>query len=99
MKFARQEIRERTQGISTVRRHASSVVISIVASIIVQNMVNKGVYTAAGLDGERAVREARQNEHHKSMMRSSCTHLMDFLSEVGLLTRPAMSVYKRVNMI
>lgn len=99
MKFARQEIRERTQGISKARRHASSVVIAIVASVIVRNMVSDKVYAAAGLDAERAKREARNNEHHKTMLRSSCRHLMEFLSDAGLLTRPAMAVYKQVNMV
>ena len=99
MKFARQEIRERTQGISTARRRASSLVISVVAAVIVRNMVSSKVYAAAGLPAERATREARNNEHHKSMLRSSCRHLMEFLSEAGLLTRPAMAVYKQVHMV
>jgi hypothetical protein len=32
-------------------------------------------------------------------MRSSCAHLMDFLAQSGLLTRPAMAVYQRVHML
>jgi hypothetical protein len=33
------------------------------------------------------------------MMRSSCGHLMDFLAQAGLLNKPAISIYKSVNMV
>jgi len=99
MKFARQEIRERMAGASTTRKRASSVVIAAAAYFIVKNMVNEGVYSAAGLDPQEAVAAARGNEHHKAMMRHSCSHLMHFLSEVGLLSRPAMRIYQRIDMV
>ena len=62
-------------------------------------MVNPAVYAAAGLDPERARREAAASEHRRTMMRTSSAHLMHFLSEVGLLTRPALALYKRVSMV
>lgn len=99
MKFARQEIVGRMNGVGAVRRGISSLVVAIAAYVIVKNMVNKGVYAAAGLDTGRALGEVRHNAHHRAMMRLSCVHLMDFLSEVGLLTRPAMVVYQRVHML
>ena len=99
MKFARQEIREQMQDAGPARRRSSSALIAAVAYVIVKNMVNKGVYEAAGLDTKRALAEVSRNEHRKSMMRSSCAHLMDFLSEAGLLTRPAMAIYRQVHMV
>ncbi|WP_127479019.1 AurF N-oxygenase family protein [Nocardioides pantholopis] len=99
MKFARQEIRDRMAGAGAARRRASSTVIAIAAYVIVKNMVNRDVYAAAGLDADRAVAEAARNTHHQTMMRSSCVHLMDFLAEVGLLTRPARAIYRRVHML
>ncbi|MHC1563593.1 AurF N-oxygenase family protein [Actinomycetospora sp. C-140] len=99
MKFARQEMRERLAGAGRTRRHLSAWLIAASAQVIVGNMVNESVYAAAGLDPERAVREARHNEHHHAMVRSSCAHLMDFLGQVGLLTRPASAMYQRVHML
>ncbi|SDS06627.1 P-aminobenzoate N-oxygenase AurF [Nocardioides scoriae] len=99
MKFARQEMRERIEGASPARRRTSALVIAIAAHLIVSNMVNDGVYAAAGLDPERALAEARANEHHHTLMRSSCAHLMEFLDELGLLTRPALRLYQRVSMV
>ena len=99
MKFARQEMRERIEGASPRRRRLSALVIAIAAQQIVSNMVNEGVYAAAGLDPERAVAAARANEHHHTLMRSSCAHLMEFLDELGLLTKPALRLYQRVSMV
>ncbi|MFY0405528.1 AurF N-oxygenase family protein [Solicola sp. PLA-1-18] len=99
MKFAREEIRESMQGVSERRRRMSAFVISMAAYFIVTSMVNPGVYAAAGLDTKRAVREAARSEHRKAMMRTSCAHLMHFLSEVGLLTPRAAKVYRKINML
>jgi len=99
MKFARQEIRERMAGTSRTRRRLSGALIAASAYVIVTNMVGDGVYAAAGLDPERALREARHNEHHHAMLRSSCAHLMDFLAQAGLLTRPAAALYQRAHML
>lgn len=99
MKFARQEMRERIEGAGPRRRQTSALVIAVAAHVIVSNMVNEKVYAAAGLDPVRALAEAGANEHHKTLMRSSCAHLMEFLDELGLLTRPALAFYKRVSMV
>jgi hypothetical protein len=99
MKFARQEVRDALRTAGPVRRRASSVLVAAAAYFIVTNMVNPAVYAAAGLDVERAVAAARDNEHRKTMLRTSSRHLMAFLGEVGLLTKPAVAIYRRLNML
>jgi hypothetical protein len=99
MKFARQEMRERLEGAGPARRRSSALAIAVAAHVIVSNMVNKDVYAAAGLDPARAQAAAAANEHHHTLMRSSCRHLMEFLDELGLLTKPALRFYRRVHMI
>jgi para-aminobenzoate N-oxygenase AurF len=99
MKFAREETRERLRGAGVVRRQVNALVVSIAAYFIVTSMVNPRVYANAGLDPVRARREARANEHHRSMLRSSCAGLMEFLDSAGLLTRAARFVYQRANLI
>lgn len=99
MRFARDEVRKRLRKAGRVRRQISSFVIAVAAYVIVTSMVRPQVYTHAGLDRDRAVREAKANEHHKSMMRSSCSGLMDFLASAGLLTGPALLFYKRAHLI
>ncbi|MFJ6748518.1 MULTISPECIES: diiron oxygenase [unclassified Streptomyces] len=99
MKFARDETLKRLEGAGWVRRQINAFVVAIASYFIVTSMVNKDVYRNAGLDKERAVGAAKANEHHKSMMRSSCSGLMDFLASARLLTKPALMFYKRANLI
>ncbi|GAB2985729.1 diiron oxygenase [Amycolatopsis acidiphila] len=99
MKFARDETRERLKGAGLLRRHYNAFVVSVAAYVIVSSMVNQDVYANAGLDAKRAIREARANEHHKSMLRSSCAGLMEFLNSAGLLTKASTWFYKRANLI
>ncbi len=99
MKFARHEIREHLAGAGSLRRRQSAWVIATAAYVIVKSMVNPKVYENVGLDRTRALAAAKDNEHHHNLMRLSCVHLMDFLSEVGLLTPAAMRRYRAVHML
>ncbi|WP_149549453.1 AurF N-oxygenase family protein [Streptomyces marokkonensis] len=99
MKFARDETRRHLARAGRLRRRIHAVLIAVAAYVIVTSMVNRKVYANAGLDEDRALREAKANEHHKSMMRASCSGLMEFLASVGLLTRPALFFYKRANLV
>jgi len=99
MKFAREETRDRLRGAGLPRRQVNALVVAIAAYFIVTSMVSRDVYANAGLDPKRAIREAKANEHHKSMLRSSCAGLMEFLASAGLLTRAATRIYQRANLI
>ncbi|GAA3996099.1 diiron oxygenase [Streptomyces marokkonensis] len=99
MQFARDETRRHLARAGRIRRHVQSLLIAVAAYVIVTSMVNRKVYSNAGLDEQRAVHEAKANEHHKSMMRSSCSGLMEYLTSVGLLTKPALFFYQRANLI
>lgn len=99
MKFAREEVRESVRGISWARRQFSALYVAMGAYFIVSSLIQPQAYADAGLDVERARREAADNEHFHSMIRSSCAHLMEFLDDVGLLTKPAMRYYRKVHML
>lgn len=99
MKFARDEVREYMQSCGTLRRQSSAVLIAAVSYFIVSSLINPAVYDSVGLSRKRAVAAAANNEHRKSMMRTACAGLMQFLSEAGLLTRPAIAIYQQVDMI
>ena len=99
MKFAREQTRRRLRKAGPTRRHLQAFVVAVASYFIATSMVNKDVYANAGLDVKRALREAKANQHYKSMVRSSCSGLMEFLSSSRLLTRPALAFYKRANLI
>ncbi|MFJ8668787.1 diiron oxygenase [Streptomyces sp. NPDC093600] len=99
MKFARDETRKRLRHAGPLRRRLNAFVIAVASYFIVTSMVNRNVYANAGLDARRAIAEAKANEHHKSLMRSSCSGLMEFLASARLLTKPALAFYKRAHLI
>ncbi|WP_034269389.1 AurF N-oxygenase family protein [Haloechinothrix halophila] len=99
MKFAREETKKRLAGSGRLRRQIDALVVAIASYFIVTSMVNPKVYEHAGLDAERARREAKANEHHKSLLRSSCAGLMEFLNSAGLLTKASMWFYRRANLV
>ena len=99
MRFAREETRDRLAGVGRARRAVQALVVAFAAFFIVTSMWNPAVYANAGLDPKRARREARANEHHRAMLRSSCAGLMEFLDSVGLLTAPARALYRAAHIL
>jgi hypothetical protein len=99
MKFAREEIKAHIKGKSTLQRHTSAALIALISYGIVYSLVNPRVYKAVGIQPRRGLAVAQANEHRKSMLRNACAGLMGFLDEAGLLTPPAVALYKRVHMI
>ena len=99
MRFAREQIRESMAHVGRVRRQASAYYTAVAASFIFTSLVRPQAYADAGLDKYRAVSEMRRNHHFQAMVRTSCSHLMSFLDEVGLLTPAAASVYRKVHML
>ncbi|WP_026918744.1 AurF N-oxygenase family protein [Gordonia shandongensis] len=99
MKYAREEVRDAVKGIGWARRQFSALAVAAGAYMIVTSLVQPQAYADAGLDVHRAMAERRTNSHFQAMIRSSCTHLMEFLDEVGLLTKPALRYYRRAHMI
>ena len=99
MKFARDEVVKRMEGAGPLRRQATALLVAASAYHIVTSMVSDRAYAEAGLDVARAKREAAGNEHYKSMLRSSCRGLMEFLHSAGLLTAPAAAIYRKAHLL
>ncbi|GAA4870597.1 AurF N-oxygenase family protein [Actinomycetospora straminea] len=99
MRFAREETRERLQGASALRRQFDALVVAFAGFFIVTSMWNGKVYENAGLDPRRARREAKRNQNHRALLRSSCAGLMEFLDSAGLLTAPAKVLYRAAHVL
>ncbi|MFJ5710616.1 MULTISPECIES: diiron oxygenase [unclassified Streptomyces] len=99
MKFARDETRRHLARAGRTRRHLQALIVAIAAYYIITSLVHPEVYVRAGLDPERARREAAANEHYKARLRASCSGLMEFLGDVGMLTRPAVFFYQRAHLL
>jgi len=99
MRFARQEIIRRAGGLSTRRRAVERAYLAAGAAVITANLVTPQVYAAAGLDVDRAVREAKNNTHYQRKLRVSAAKLMGFLDEVGMVGGPSRKLYENVNLL
>ena len=99
MRFAREETRERLARKGRASRQATALAVAFAGFFIVTSMWNPKVYENAGLDPVRARREARNNAHHRAMLRSSCAGLMEFLRSAGLLTAPAKALYRAAHIL
>lgn len=82
-----------------LRRQFSALYVAMGGYFIVTSLVQRKAFADAGLDADRAMAAMRSNSHFQAMIRSSCAHLMQFLDEVGLLTRPAMHYYRKAHML
>ena len=99
MRFARDEIARRAAGMSRRQRSEQRFVLGVVATIIVDNLVNPGVYAAVGLDPDVAVRAARQNEHYRAKLRSSAENLTTFLQEAGLVGGSSIRLWRKARLL
>jgi hypothetical protein len=99
MRFAREEIARRTPELSRwqLRRHRS--VVAAVAAIVVDNLVQPGVYASVGLDPEEARKAARGNDHYATKLRAASTGLVTFLRDVGLIGGPSEALWRRARLI
>src|SRR3954447_23330200 len=99
MRFAREEIARRTPELSRwqLRRHRS--VLAAVAAIVVDNLVQPGVYASVGLDPEEARTAARGNEHYAAKLRAASTGLVTFLRDAGLIGAPSEALWRRPRLI
>lgn len=99
MRFARDEIARRAATMSRRQRGEQRLVLGIVANIIVDNLVNPGVYAAVGLDPDAAVQAARHNEHYRDKLRSSAENLTTFLQDAGLIGGASTRLWHKARLL
>ncbi|MCW2536774.1 MAG: hypothetical protein JWQ26_2473 [Modestobacter sp.] len=99
MRFAREEIVRRTPSLNRWQLHRHRTVVATVAAMVADNLIQPGVYAAAGLDVDRAVAAARANEHYAAKLRDATTGLVDFLRGVGLIGGTSEKLWKRARLI
>ena len=99
MRFAREEIARRAAEMSRAQRGQQRVVLGIVANIIIDNLVHKDVYAAAGLDPDAASAAARANDHYADKLRASAENLTTFLADAGLIGGPSQRLWRRARLV
>ncbi len=99
IRFAREEVARRLAGASRARLAIERFSTAFVVFFVVKSMIHPDVYAKAGLDRERALREAKGNKHYHDRVRKSGAKLMTFLDNVGLIGGPSKILYKKVHLL
>lgn len=99
IRFAREEVARRLAGASRFRLAIERFNTALVVFFVVKSMIHPDVYQNAGLDRERALREAKSNKHYQDRVRKSGVKLMTFLDNVGLVGGPSKILYKKVHLL
>lgn len=99
IRFAREEVARRITGASRARLAFERFNTALVVFFVVKSMIHPDVYANAGIDGERAQREAASNTHYQDKVRKSGAKLMTFLDSVGLVGGPSKILYKKVHLL
>ncbi len=87
IRFAREGVARRMQHAGRLERFVVGNLAGLGGPIIGNSMISKGIYHRAGLDPERAQREARANPHLHEKRVEAFAPLAAFLEEHGLMGR------------
>lgn len=99
IRFAREGVVHRMQDASRLERFLVANLQGIGGPVMQRALVHKGIYHRAGLDADRALREARANPHHREMAVVGFAPLAAFLEENGLMGRVARRMWQRAGFL
>jgi hypothetical protein len=99
IKFAREGVVHRMQHASRTERFLVSHLNGLGGPTMKRCLVHRGIYHRAGLDVERAYREAQANPHHQEMARIGFASLAAFLEDNGLMSRSSRRMWRRAGFL
>ncbi|GHH43826.1 AurF N-oxygenase family protein [Streptomyces candidus] len=97
--FARAELRAAVERASRRRLAVHRELTAISAGLGVSALLDPRVYRAAGLDTAAALRQRRDNPYFRKSMLDSGKKVVDFLTEVGMITPLQHHWWRRANLI
>ncbi|MET7304026.1 diiron oxygenase [Embleya sp. NPDC005575] len=94
VRYARDEVARGAPHMSRTERAITRLALARAAHIIATRLVHPGVYTAVGLDADRACRAARANPHRLDALGHWSRRLIAFYDEHGLLGGPGQRLWR-----
>lgn len=98
MKFAREQLRKEVEKLNTFQRNQYAFFIAVGGHILGKCLINDRVYKAAGIDPKEARAAINKSSHFKTNLKSAAAPLMEFISEIGLMTPMARAIYRKSNL-
>lgn len=95
IRFAREGVVHRMRDASRLERLLVGNLNGLGARVLRRSLTHRGIYHRAGIDVERAYREAQANPHHQQMARIGFAPLAAFLEENGLMGRVSRWMWRR----
>ncbi len=95
IKFAREGVVHRMQDASWLERFLVSNLNGLGGPVLRRSLTHRGIYHRAGLDVDRAYREAQANPQHREMAAVGFASLAAFLEENGLMGRIGRHLWRR----
>ncbi len=99
IRFAREGVARRMQDAGRLERFLVGNLAGLGGPIIGNAMTSKGIYHRAGLDPDRAQREARANPHLHEKRVEAFAPLAAFLVEQGLMGRAGRRLWQRTGFL
>jgi hypothetical protein len=93
--FAREGVIHRMRHASRIERFLVANLNGLGGPMMRRALTHQGIYRRAGLDVERALREVRENGHHREMAIVGFAPLASFLEANGLMGRFARRLWRR----
>ncbi len=95
IKFAREGVVHRMRSATRLERFLVANLNGLGGPVLRRSLAHRGIYHRAGLDVERAFREAQANPHHREMAAIGFASLAAFLDENGLMGRIGRRMWRR----
>lgn len=95
IRFAREGVVHRMQDASWLERFLVRNLNGLGGPVLRRSLTHRGIYHRAGLDVERAYREAQANPHHREMAAIGFASLAAFLEDNGLMGRLGRLLWRR----
>jgi hypothetical protein len=99
VRFAREEVTRLMEGMGPVKREMHRGLLSVIAYLIIDSMVDPAVYKSVGIDPKVGRSAALANPHYQASRRWMAERITAFLREQGLIGGPSTLLWRRGHLI
>jgi hypothetical protein len=99
IKFARDELARQVTSSAKPRRVYCGIVVARAAYTVTHTLINPRVYAAVGLDPAATSRVAWANPHFRATLRWAGSRVTSYFDELGLITGPAVPIWRAAALI